>query len=63
MSSSGIEPAGLIFPRSFPQLYERWFRHRYGEDDGDMKALWVEIDVLCEIAAIAGIMLSGIAAR
>ena len=59
VSSSGIEPAGRIFPRAFPALYKHWWFHDIIDDS---KEMWVVVDVLCEAACVLGIFLSTLAA-
>jgi hypothetical protein len=59
VSSSGIEPAGRIFPRAFPALYKHWW---FNDIIDDSKEMWVAVDVLCEAACTLGIFLSALAA-
>ena len=74
-SSSGIEPAGRIFPYAFPQIYKGEWQFQTLELGGwlrlpfpfkfhnDTRVLWYEVDILCEVVSILGIFLSAIAAR
>lgn len=75
-SSSGLEPAGRLFPLAFPRIYGewQWFTHNHnrsgGDPDSDLqnlneeetKLFWVEVDIICKAVNFLGILLSGIAA-
>jgi len=64
-SSSGIEPVGRIIPSVFPQLKE-WLIGLNSADqqlgNGSVQRFDVEMDVICELVAILGIILSCVAA-
>ena len=62
-SSSGIEPAGRIFPYVFPQIYSGKLKWPSVHFHKDTTVFWYEVDVLCETASLLGIIFSIIASR
>jgi hypothetical protein len=59
LSSAGIEPVGRSIHFVFPNL-SRWLEERLG---GDKDLYWAELDVMCDLIAIVGVVLSCIVAR
>lgn len=61
---------GRTFHRVFPHFYETLFLNdledhggRGGDEFENIQGIWMEIDVLCECAAILGMVISLVAAR
>ena len=65
LSSSGIEPAGRIFPKVFSRFHNSFFRddHLSHHDEGMKIREWLQVDLMCEGVSILGALLSAIAAR
>ena len=57
LSSSGLEPVGRIYPAVFPKKYQY-----FGTSSDDVHTNWIQVEVICDIAAVAGVILSSLVA-
>ena len=56
LSSSGLEPVGRILPFVFPNKYQL-----LGTSSDEVEN-WIAVEIICEVVAIVGVLLSSVAA-